>query len=170
MTFSPPEVELAVTAAHSVINEEVHTLDDYYVTLFYLAQLGNDGVNRFLDIVKENHITRATICHFAVTAALHEAAHGVIPDSIKHILGELGNEKYETRRLIKNNLKFPHKFHLLTVARAMMEKLYERRARRTFAVQMLHMLNPGFARSVFRELRKMRALARSGTEKGKKFV
>lgn len=152
----PPEVELAITAAHSVINEEAYTLQDYYLTLFHLAELNSDGVNRFIDIVKENHITRATICHFAVTAILHETAHGVIPDSIKHVLCKLGNEGYETRRLTRNNFKVPHKFHLLTVARAIMEKMYEKRARRSLAFQIVHMLNPSFARSVWSELRKMR--------------
>lgn len=151
-----PEVELAITVAHSLINEQAYTLQDYYLILFYLAKLDSDGVKRFLDIVKENHITRATSCHFAITAILHEAAHGVIPDSIKHVLWGLGDEKYEAERLIRNNLKVPHKFRVMTVVKAVLEKMREGKARRSIALQIVHLLNPSFARSVWYELHKTR--------------
>ena len=155
-----PEVELAIVAAHSVINEEVYTIQDYYLGLSYLVKMNSGGVNRFLHIVKENHITRSATCHFAITAILHEAAHGMIPDGIRQILGKLGDEKRETVKLIKNNLKLPHKFSLLTVAKTIMEKAHEAKARRSLAVQIAHMLNPSFARAVWLEVRKMRTRER----------
>jgi len=142
-----PEADLATIVAHSVIKEHMYVLSEYYTFLYYLPQI---NVQNFIKIVRENNITSAARTHAAITAALHKAAHGIIPNELKEILNQLGNNTVETTLLIKRNFKMPHKYHKLTIVQSLIEIAKGEKSRRSMATQLLQMLNPKFTSIVIK--------------------
>jgi tetratricopeptide (TPR) repeat protein len=140
-----PEADLATIIAHSLIKEHMYILSEYYTFLYYLPQI---NVQDFIKIVRENNITYAVKTHATITAALHKAAHGIIPNELEEILNELGNNRVERALLLKKNFKMPHKYDKLTLIQSLTEILKGEKSKRSIAKQLLQMFNPKFTFSI----------------------
>jgi len=138
-----PEADLAAIIAHSVIKEQMYTLSEYYTFIHYLTQM---NLSNFLQIVKQNKISIATKIHASITGYLHQIAHCSVPNKLQQILSLLGEEKFELPSLLQENFKTPHKYHILTVARSLLELSGRKDAQESIARQLLNMINPVFAR------------------------
>jgi len=147
-----PEADLALVMIHSLVTEQLYTLAEYYTTLYWLAETGEQGAGNFFNIVKENNITLAVKTHIALTAALHRTAHGIVPKHLDNILTKLGTETSETSRFFKNEFKTPHRYHLSKVFKALVEKMQENETRKSVISQIIHMLNPNFTRILVNNL------------------
>ena len=136
------EAELVAIIIHSIIPEMLCTLFVYYATLYHLARMNSEEIDRFIGIAKENNVTFSVKAHCSLVAELHKAAHGFVPEIIEGLLTELGDETSERKNLLKNDLKMPHKYSLSAVARILLEKAKESGFRRSAVKQMVYMLNP----------------------------
>jgi hypothetical protein len=136
------EAELVAIIIHSIIPEMLCTLFVYYATLYHLARMNSEEIDRFIGIAKENNVTFSVKAHCSLVAELHKAAHGFVPEIIDGLLTELGDETSERKNLLKNDLKMPHKYSLSAVARILLEKAKESGFRRSAVKQMVYMLNP----------------------------
>jgi hypothetical protein len=146
-----PEADLASIIAHSIIKEQMYTLSEYYTFIHYLKQL---DVQTFLQIVKQNNLTTSTKTHASLTALLHRATHKSVPDKLQQIINTLGEENLEMASIIQNDFRTPHKYHILTVARALLEITKGKKTRESIATQILNMTNLDFAKKFVRDLMK----------------
>ncbi len=143
-----PSADIIALIAHSVIKEHMYTISEYYSTLYFLADMNADELTDLIEMIYENAIVNVARVHIGLSAKLHEAAHGFVPEKIEKIIEKIGINSLETWRLVKN-LETPHKFHPLTLARAILEKTKEEeKTRRSIAKQITNMLNPSFSRIV----------------------
>jgi hypothetical protein len=138
-----PEADLACIIAHSLIKEQMYTLSEYYTFIYYLKQM---DIHHFIQIIKQNNLTSATRTHTAITALLHKVANGTIPKELQEILSSLGEDNFETTRLIRNSFKAPHKYHPITVAKSLLEITKGKKARESIAIQLFYMLDLGFSK------------------------
>lgn len=138
-----PEADLAILIAHSIIKEQTYTLAEFYTFVNYLEQI---DLGKFIKLVRESKIIVPTQAHATITALLHKEAFGIIPQPLQTILRELQITSLEKMRVINSNLKMPHKYHLLTVARSLLEISREEKSRTSMAFQLRRMLRPGFAK------------------------
>jgi len=147
-----PAADLVALIAHSVIKEHMYTLSEYYSTLHYLGEMSPDELSGFQKMIYENNIVSTVVVHMGITARLHEIAHGYVPEKIKEFVGGLQVKSIEGQRF-ERSLKFPYKFHPLTVLRALIEKITgEEKTRRSVAKQIIGMSQPNFAGSVVRKI------------------
>ena len=144
-----PEADLACIIAHSIMKEQMYTLSEYYTFIYYLKQM---DIDNFIQIIKQNSLTYAAKTHSTITALLHKIAHKSIPKGLQQILNHLGRENLETTMLIQNNLRTPHKYHPLTVARSFLEIMKWKKCRNSVATQLLHLVNPSFTKGFLMEL------------------
>lgn len=148
-----PQADLIAIIAHSAIKEHMYTLSEYYSTLHYLAEMDSKEVLSFTNLIRENAVTRATKTHISLTAMLHKAAHGETPRNVKRILAHLETDSIETRRLTKNKFQTPHKYQILTIAKALLEKAkQDETTRKSIAQQMTSMMKPRFAEDVIKKI------------------
>jgi len=138
-----PEADLAIVIAHSIIKEQTYTLAEFYTFVNYLEQI---DLGEFIKLVRESNITVPTQSHATITALLHKEAFGMIPTPLQTILRDLQRTSLEEMRVANNNLKMPHKYHPLTVARSLLEISREEKSRRSMAFQLRRMLRPSFAK------------------------
>lgn len=146
-----PEADLLSLIAHSIIKEQMYTLSEYYSFIYYLEQIDIDD---FIQIVRQNHLICAARTHITLTALLHKVAHKTLPIQLQKLLDNLGEEPLETASIIKNNFKTPHKYHMLTLARSLLEIAKQEKSRNSYVNQILYMLSPGSARRFLRDLMK----------------
>jgi len=147
-----PTADLIALIAHSVIKEHMYTLSEYYSTLYYLSSMSPNELSGFLQVTYENNVASTVAIHMGITARLHEIAHGYVPEKLKEVVGDLQAESIEAQRF-ERSLKFPHKFHPLTVLKALVEKIMgEEKTRRSVAKQIISMSQLNFAGSVVREI------------------
>ena len=151
-----PEAELVASIVHSIVPEQLCTLFVYYATLYHLARMNSEEINRFVNIARENNVTFPVRTHYSLVAELHQAAHGFVPEKIKEVLAELGDETSERKNLVKNNFKMPHRYSGPTVIKLLLEKAKEAEFRRSAVKQAINMLNPKFAKWVIRYIIWMR--------------
>ncbi|MEM2506176.1 MAG: hypothetical protein QXF61_03945 [Nitrososphaeria archaeon] len=144
-----PEADLACIIAHSIIKEQMYTLSEYYSFIHYLKQI---NINDFIQTIKQNNITSATRTHASLTALLHNVAHKTIPKELEEIVEALGEEKFETARLIQKNFETPHKYHPITVAKCLLEITKNKKTRNSIAMQIYQMLSPNFTKRFLAEL------------------
>jgi len=148
-----PEAELAVTFAHSGIPEQLYTLADYYTTLHYLVGRSEEDIDNCMNILQENNITLVARSSIKITALLHQAAHGFIPEMISKALVRLNAENpTQATDLPESGFEMPCKYSLSTVIRAMLEKLRERKFTISAIRQVIAMLNPSFGKKVIDDL------------------
>ena len=147
-----PEAELVAIIIHSIIPEMLCTLFVYYATLHHLVKMNSEEINRFIAIAKENHVTFSVKSHCSLVAELHHTAHGFVPETIEEILGELGDETSETKNLVKNNFKMPHRYSWSVIIRTLLEKMNEKEFRMSVLKQTVNMLNPKLMRWVISEI------------------
>jgi len=151
-TLSPP-ADLTAIIAHSVIKEHMYTLSEYYSTLHYLTEMNSKEVLSFTNMIRENAVTRAAKTHISITATLHKVAHGETPRKVERILNDLGTDSIEIRRLTENKSKTPHKFQILTVGKALLEKIkQDKTTRKSIAEQITSMMKPRFAEDVIKKI------------------
>jgi len=139
-----PEADLATVIAHSVIKEQMYTLSEYYTFIRYLKRM---NLHNFIQIAEQNNITHATRTHATITALLHKAAHNTIPEELQQILTHLGQESLEATSLIESDFETPHKYHMLTLTRSLLEIMKGKKCRNSVSLQFLRMLNPKFLRN-----------------------
>ena len=150
------EVDLATVIIHSVI-EYLYLLGEFYTFLYSLARMNERDIDDFVAVLKENKITAAAKSFVTITINLHEAAFGVIPEKLEYVLDRLGYDKSEAGKLVKSDFTMPHRYDISTVGKVVLEKMGERRFRRSVGVQMVKMLmNPRLIKFMIGEVVEMR--------------
>ena len=144
--------DLLAVISHSIVKEHMYVLSEYYTTLYYLADANSRALSSFLSLVDECRMRSAVKTHLGATALLHYGAHAFTPICLKKLLYELGLNHLELSHVKAMDFKMPHKYHLLTVTKALVEKLGESKAKRSLASQASNMLNPKFASFVVKEM------------------
>jgi len=143
-----PEADVIAIINHSIIKEQMFTLAEYYTFLHHLSTMNKvDALSRLFN---QTDTTSATRSFLALTSTLHRAAHGNIPSNLLRMLESNPERTLEARRIVKNDLKMPHKYSLLTVFRDLSEKLKDSRTKTSLAIQLWHMLKPSFAKTVIK--------------------
>ncbi len=138
-----PQAELAIVMLHSVITEQLYTLADYYTTVYNLTKMDAKGIDSFINTVRENNLSRVARIYLSLTLALHQAVFGEVYEKLPEMLGKLGGaDKTETKRLVENEFKAPHKYLFITVIKALLEKMKERETRKSIWSQIKYSLNP----------------------------
>ena len=150
-----PELDLATVIAHSLM-EQTYSLGEFYTFSHYLSDMDEKKVSNFINIVKENRLKSALRTLATITAELHKAAYGKVPESLKSILTEVGLDASEAKNLERNNFRMPHKYKALTVIKFLLEKSGEPGFRKSVLTQVIKMLNPNLTKLVIRELIGMR--------------
>ena len=146
-----PELELATIMMHS-LKEQLYLLGDFYTLLFWLSKADERRMESLINIIKENRITAAARAFIAVSAALYQAAFGLIPEEVHMLSNKLGADATESENIVRNNFNTPHRYRLLTAAKVFLEKAKEGSFRRSALRQILSMLNPMQAKLVVSEL------------------
>lgn len=144
-----PEADLACIIAHSIIKEQMYTLAEYYTFIHYLKRM---DIDEFTQIVKKNNIRYQAKVHATITAMFHQTAHGIVPEPLQQILSITGQEKFETARLQKRGLEAPHKYHLITIGRSLLEITRGRETRRNLTSQLSNMFDANFSVDFLRKL------------------
>jgi hypothetical protein len=134
------------------MKEQLFTLAEYYTLLYHLAEMSVEEVRAFLDLSRRTHIVRAIRSCTSLASILHESAHGTVPKLCRTILSEIGTDAFEETRLLKNDFKTPHRYHPLTVLKALNEKFKESKFRRSVPAQLLALANPSFDVSFIRNV------------------
>jgi hypothetical protein len=147
-----PELEMSVIIVHGLM-EQSYRLGDYYAFLYHLSALPEEDMALFLHEVSRNRLVRVTRAFLALTAALHQAAHGLVPERVILLSAELGASPGEPARLARNSYRTPHSYSWGTLLTAMAEKLGEGRFAASLLHQGLHMFNPRVTWQVLLELR-----------------
>jgi hypothetical protein len=141
-----PEADLLAVIAHSTIKEQLYVLSEYYTTLYYLKDSKNFNLTSFASLSKQCNLLISAQVHLSITGLLHYSVHGFIPEQIIRLLRMLNaNSGFEQARVAKIGMTMPYKYHPATIARVFAEKLEEKKARKSFAIQMTSMLNPEFS-------------------------
>jgi hypothetical protein len=141
ITTLTPGHDLATVIIHS-LTEYLYLLGEFYTFLYTLSNMDKRDINNFITVLEENKLTAAAASFVTLTVNLHEAVFGVIPEKLEYVMDKLGYEKIEAKSLVKNNFKMPHRYSILTVAKEVLEKMGERRFRRSVVLQLTKMLNP----------------------------
>lgn len=139
-----PEAELAITLMHGVFPEQSYQLQDFYTVLYFLNQMDDIEIERFIHIVKSNHITAAISASLSITSHLHKLAFGTVPDKLMIILKYLREDKSEMAEFERQGLETPYKYKFITFFKAFWERALDKRGLKSFFVQVFHMLNPVF--------------------------
>jgi hypothetical protein len=143
-----PEADLLAVIAHSVVKEQMYVLSEYYTTLHYLAAMKREAMDSFLSLIDKCRMRLAVKTHLGITALLHHGAHSSMPVILMQLLRKLELDRLELMRVEEMGFNMPYKYHPVTIIKALVEKFGEEKARRSFALQALNMLNPSFASSV----------------------
>lgn len=143
-----PEADLLTIINHSIIKEQMFTLAEYYTFLYYLSTMNK--IDMLTHLFIQTDTMNAARSFLALTSTLHRAAHGNIPSNLLKTLESNPERKLEARRIVKNDLKMPHKYSLLTVFRDISEKLKDPRTKTSLAIQLWHMLKPSFAKTIIK--------------------
>jgi hypothetical protein len=147
-----PDADLLALIAHSVIKEQMYVLSEYYTTLYYLADMKEEGLDSFLSLTDKCKIRSAVKIHLGITALLHQKAHGFVPFSLMRLIEKLDMDSLELMRVRKMGFQMPLKYHPITLLKTFMEKSGEEKARRSFALQALSMIDLGSASLVIKRM------------------
>jgi hypothetical protein len=145
------ESDLLAVIAHSIIKEHMYVLSEYYTTLYYLAEMNQESLESFLFLANRCKINSSVKTHLGITALLHYEAHQTMPERLIWLLEKLHANSLELSR-VSEDFFMPHKYHPLTIIKALQEKLGEGKARRSFAYQTMRALNPKFAYSLAKDV------------------
>jgi len=148
-----PEADLVAMIVHALIPEVLYTLLVHCATLYYLRDSGAKGLSEFIHITKENNVTFPVRTHFSITEELHKEAHGFVPDELKEVLDQLGNNAREVAILRRTGFKTPHRYSLATFLGAFLEKIKEGKFLRSTVKQIVATaINPKLAKRVWENL------------------
>jgi len=145
-----PELDLAIVIIHS-LTEHLYTLGDFYTFIYRLAEMKEKDINNFIDILEEHKIRGIAKSFVTITDILCEEAYGEKPEKLDYLLNELNYDKIEAGNIIKNDFKMPHRYSVITIGRTLLEKMKEKRFRRSVATQMVKMLNPMLTKFIIGE-------------------
>jgi hypothetical protein len=147
-----PELDSGIVIIHS-ITEYMYLLGEFYTFLYSLEKMNEKEIDDFIAVLKENKITAAAKSFFTITASLHEVAFGVMPEKLEYVSDKLGYEKSEAGRLEKNDFKMSHRYSMSTMVKVFIEKMGERRFRRSVGVQIEKMVvNPKLTKYLIDEV------------------
>jgi hypothetical protein len=147
-----PQADLVAVIGHSVIKEQMYCLGEYYTFLYYLYSMKEEEIVQFIDMVKKNGLTNSAKAYISVTATLHQAAHGVVPNICLRLMSDLGSDFFEGARIENSGFLSPHKYHFLTVVKAMKDLLKENKFKRSIGTQMMSFLEPDFTSEFINEI------------------
>ncbi len=136
------EAELLATIAHAGLKENRYILAEYYATLCYLSQMDKATIKRFIDLVKDNKLVRVTRWHLSITAMIHEAVYGIMPEVLVSLLSDLGG--FWNASLQPKTLP-PYNVTPLTLALVMREKLGDKLFKRSFLSQLAVPITDGYS-------------------------
>jgi len=91
-------------------------------------------------MVKENRIVTATRYGVLLTALLHSAAHGEVPEKIRAVMSGLSIDFEKEVLNFKNEV--PHKYELIFLSRVLAEKTLDASAFPSMVIQALSLLHP----------------------------
>lgn len=143
-----PEADLLATLAHSVFPEQLYTLNDYFTTLYYLAQMGAEENARFVKMVRESSVEYAVRSSLGITAVLHKRAYGQVPSGLEVLLEALSGPTRETLRFTKKSSSTPYRYSMLAVTAFLLERAGEVQGRRSIMKQLTNMWRPQFTRYI----------------------
>ncbi|MFC1944239.1 hypothetical protein ACFLX5_01900 [Chloroflexota bacterium] len=146
-----PELDLAIVIIHSVA-EQLFLLGEYYNFLYRLSEMDEQGIGRFIEVLKYHRLMAAARSFIAVASALCLEAHRAIPQKCHIILERIGRDTSEATNLQNHNFTLPHRYRLFSLFKVFMEKIREGKFRRSVAAQTLHMLDPRLAKHVIGEM------------------
>ena len=146
-----PKADLMSVIAHSLM-EQLYLLGEFYSFLYHLSEMNEASISAFVGFAKENRLVAAVRAFATVTAELHRAAYGSIPDKLELILEKTAFEATEAKSLERAKFKMPHKYRTSTVAKVLLEKLREQRFRKSVLTQIMGMLDPRLTKLVIQQL------------------
>jgi hypothetical protein len=144
-----PEADMLAIAAHSIIKEQMYTLSEYLSFMKYLDRI---DVGTFVELAKRTHLTSAARTHASITAVIAKAVLKTTPMKLHSILVSLGFSSFEMNRISRLEFACPHKYHLMTLGKTLIEIMRGKKQRSSFALQVYSMTNPVFASRFFDEL------------------
>jgi len=147
-----PCTDLVAVIAHSVLKEQMYVLSEYYTTLYSLANIKSTALSSLISLVEECRIRRAFQTHLGLSALLHQQVYGFTPECIMRLLRGKDFNSLEHSRVKEMNFPMPFKYHPITIAQAFEEKFRDVKARKSFAIQILNMLDPKFTSFAIRQL------------------
>ena len=148
-----PEADLVAMIVHALLPEVLYTLLVHYATLYYLRDLNSNEFSEFIHIAKENKVIFSVRTHCSITAELHKEAHGFVPDELKEVLDQLGDNSREVAILRRTGFKTPHRYSVETFLGAFIEKTKEWRFLRSAVKQTVATtVNPKLAKRVWENL------------------
>jgi hypothetical protein len=142
-----PEADLLTIVAHSIIKEQMYTLSEYYSFVKYLEKI---DTNEFVDLVSKTNLKNPAKTHTSITALLFRATYGKTSKKLQDILEAIGRDDFELSRIVKNDLQTPHKYHPLTLGKALLEIAKGKKSRVSFALQIYSMASPRFTSKFLR--------------------
>lgn len=146
-----PEAELLTIITHAIIPEQILTLLVYYASLYYLHS--NFDIDKFIRIAQENSAVYPLRIHFSIAAALHQSAHGFVPEPVEAILSRIGSLERETSALESNAMDMPYRCSKSATLRTMLQKSKEDVFRRSMTRQLLSMVkNPELTKWVIQNI------------------
>lgn len=151
-----PESDLLSTLAHSLFPEQLYTLHDYYTTLHYLARMDAQENAHFVKMAKTNRVSYAARSSLGITAALHEAAHGLAPTNLKGILEALGGPTPEVSNFAAGQLDTPYRLSVVAVVLFLLERARTSQGCRSMLRQIANMWRPRFVLYIMQVARERR--------------
>ena len=147
-----PEIELAAICMHTVFPEKTFPLELFYTITYAVYAFEDEQIERLLAFANENHMQIALKVCLSLTADLHQKAFNTRPKKLAELVRRIGYLHSETKQMELSDLEMPHIISAKTFWLAFFEKLLEPNALRSLFVQLVHMLNPFFAKTVFKSL------------------
>ena len=146
-----PASDLATVIIHSVV-EQLYLLGEFYTVLYHVSAMTDSEVAEFVSALKENRLTAAARAHLSITGTLCEAAYGMVPDGLRRVLVEIGDNGSETSCLMAGGYAMPHRYRTRTLGGVVLDKMREDKFRRSVAGQLVRMLDPRLAIFVVRQV------------------
>jgi len=149
-----PELDSAVMIAHSVFGP-MYYLGEFYTLLYHLSAMNDSHVNQLALLLRENRLECAARAFVNISADLHNAAYGSVPERLQALIAKLGTDTSASKMIRSNNIEIPFKYRPITVSRAVLEKFGEPRFRRSLLTQVVKMMNPKLTKLVLIEVIRM---------------
>lgn len=143
-TVLAPEAELLLMIFHSVFPEKIFTMSHYYAILYHFHGMSSGQIETFLDEVQRNNMVLAAREIVKVSASIHCAAFGFVPDVLESVSSRLGLDS-----CFDDGFVMPHKHSSLTLFSVLSEKLKEGFFRKCVARQVRSMFDLTNAKYVF---------------------
>jgi len=143
--------ELVAILFHNVFPEKTYSVESFFLTLHYLAEIERDGqLDDFIATVRENCVERAVSANLAITAWLHERYFGSVPPFLDLLLKKFPSGTEERVVFEAAGGQLPYNFSNGCFWKVFFEKLRDPLSLRSAFVQAFHMLNPVFFFDVMR--------------------